>query len=201
MKEISQASALSRIVTEFDRRGWRKDVGVSADLVREAVQMGPAVDYDKLSKTVPSTFLGANRTTRPEVRTALERALAGAQIVPDSLAHVSAVQIFGDVFMGRNEVTKKNITINNQGQFAGNIDSSNSEVKVNNQQQALLPEQEHLLRDQMDRPEIKAVLLEPLPPEEKSVAIGSKLAKWTGYAVDVTTDFAAKFLAEMVRPM
>lgn len=194
---------MSRIVSEFDRRGWRKHHEVLPALVREAVQGSGDGDYKRLSKMLTPLFLSANGTSRAEVGTALERALKGARIVPGLEGPVSETHIYGDraqVLIGRNEVTSKKITINNRGQFAGNIDSSNSEVKIGSQQQALLADQQRLLEDQMDRPEIKAIVLEPTPAEEKRRAIGSKLNEWTGIALDVTTDFAAKFLAEIVKP-
>jgi hypothetical protein len=204
VKEVSPEVACNRIVSEFERRGWDRELTVASDLVRcVARQGGVPADVDKLAKAVPSFFLAVNRTERADVRDALQRALAGYRIVEDS-PRISATHVYGDntqVFVGRNRVTnEKKIQINNFGQFAGNIDSSNSEVQVDRQQQVVLADQERLLREAIDDPDVQEVLAQSLPLEEKSRALGKKLARMTGYAVDVTTDFAAKFLAEMIRP-
>jgi hypothetical protein len=101
------------------------------------------------------------------------------------------------VLIGRGPLVKKDVHITNQGQFAGNIDSTNSHVSVERQQQVLTPAQEDALRKLANTPEIQHALALDVSEEEKTTIVGGRLAKLAGVASDVATTFAAKLIAEM----
>lgn len=202
MNKINPQTAVSRIVDEFSVRGWSRHQDVSVDLVRIILASGGLVRKQRLSKALLSRFVAANGTGKAEVIDALECALQGCQVVPSS-ADIPAVHVsgnFAQINVGGGDMVRKKVEINNHGQFAGNVDSSGSQVVINNQQQALLASQERELRDHVQDAEIQGALALPLPDDEKACIVGKKLSKITGIAVDVATDFAAKLLAELVRP-
>lgn len=80
MSQESAQAVLSRVVDEFERRRWR-DVGqVPLKVVRALERAGGQSDCDVLARIPSRTFLVINRTTRAEVRAALERALRGVTL-------------------------------------------------------------------------------------------------------------------------
>jgi hypothetical protein len=72
---------LSLLVEEFERRRWA-DSGAKTALriVRAIEQAGGKIDFDALARIPQPSFFAANRTTRADVRHAIERALRGAKL-------------------------------------------------------------------------------------------------------------------------
>lgn len=95
MSEITPQALLSRIVSEFERRGWRGGEDAALRIVR-MVETNQDVELGRLAGVASRTFLTKNSTTRAEVHDAVARALAGARVrrPRPSLIPIDAIDSF-----------------------------------------------------------------------------------------------------------
>jgi hypothetical protein len=75
MKAAERHRLISRIVDEFEARGWREDGHTALAIARLVDQMGPGTAEDKLDRVVERRFLVQNATTVEAVQAAVTRAL------------------------------------------------------------------------------------------------------------------------------
>jgi hypothetical protein len=195
VRTISPLAASARINAEFGRRAWRLAEPFPNDLVQRVVQAGGAISAANLAKHVPRVFLTTNGISRADVTEALGRALDGYRVL-DGFRDAGLTQVFNT----KVEIMEKKNEVNNYGQWAGNVDSPNSQASVERQQQVqITAAEEQSLREHLGDEEVQKVMALDLPAEEKTPILGRRLAQAAGVARDTATSFAAKFLAELVK--
>lgn len=186
------------ILSEFSRQNWQQGDAIAIEAVRLLRDTDGIPDSRRLPIIIPRVFLTLNNIVRSDVEETLVRVLHGCRISTT----ISPVAVQGDgttIVMKGDYIVKKDIKIDNTGQMATNIDSTNSSVSVDRQQQVVSAEQERALRLFVDRTEVQDALALPIAPEEKTSIVGSRLAKLAGVGLDVATSFAAKVVAETVK--
>ena len=194
---ISQAEGLRRISRAFNQQGWKNGDEIARQIIHQMSSDRNPPQLESAVQLIPRTFLVLNQVTRKSVWRVLDRTLQGVTILSDGDETKSTVYIAkGDINVDN---SKRETNITNNGQFAGNVSSSNSEVNFDKQQQVVGAEHDQLLRTFMDKPQIQEVINLPIEPEEKTSLMGTRLAKLANVGVDVATTFAAKFLAESIK--
>ena len=92
---------------------------------------------------------------------------------------------------------KKKISIKNEGQFIGNVDSPGGQVTVGDQRQLnISAAAEAAMRAHVDDPDVQRHLASDEQPETKRHKIAERLTLLAKVAADQATTFAAKLIAE-----
>jgi hypothetical protein len=200
---MTSEQALSRLIDRFSALGWDRGQEVAIDIVRQVRESDAASSVATIASQVPRRFLNANGVTRGEVVREIEHALHGVVIEPYHVGNRVVLHVHGDgakVTIGGQTVMSKTITINNSGQFAGNIDSPEGKVEIGQQQQAKIDNSLAELMRHSNDPEVQEILALPISEQEKKSRLGQWFAKAANVGLDVATDFAAKMIGELVRP-
>jgi hypothetical protein len=200
--DVSPSGAVVRILREFNQNGWIRRNEVAADLVRALLENPGELNVEQLGARVPGAFCAANQAPRIEIVEALHRALDGVTVIqnPALEGATLAVQSHTAIILEPGSMlVERRIEINNSGQFAGNIDSTDSEVNLERQQQIVPLDQEGIMRDSWEHASVQEALKLPIPDDEKANIAGSRLAKITGVGIDLATSFASKLIAEIAK--
>lgn len=81
MSDTTPTDLQRALAHEFERHGWEYDMAVGADIVKEVERRG-SVEPRALAARVSTTWLERNRTTRDQVRNAIQRAIGDRTLVP-----------------------------------------------------------------------------------------------------------------------
>jgi hypothetical protein len=75
MKPAERHALISRLVDEFEARGWREDGYTALAIAREVDEFGPDAAKLRLATTVPRLFLVRNEATLAAIAAAVDQAL------------------------------------------------------------------------------------------------------------------------------
>jgi hypothetical protein len=196
-KVTSETELLTRISDAFSKNCWRDNCNAALNIVRAVRQLDGLAKKKQILGAIPGIFFAANDTNRNAVWTVLSTLLTDVSFRSEQTNENSATPIHIAYWIGAMEVNmRKTTTVNNNGIFAGNVDSEGAVVNLE-QQQMVKVDAEQQLAQLLLLTEVRAIIDADIPAKQKKKTLAHKLKELSGHTLKVTTDFAAKVLAEV----